>query len=949
MKIISWNINGLISFIENQSYRAIEEIEADVVCFQETRTKRRLTALSNYCHYWNPCERDGMHGTMIATKTEPLNVIYGLGVEELDKEGRVLTIELPTLFVVNCYAPRAVNLERHDFRRKWDNALRGFVKNLMNKGKQVVLCGDFNVLREEIDIYPENEREFYAMQGIISEERSNIEKLLEVGFIDAFRYKYPNKKNSYTFWSNRKHKREENRGWRLDYFFLSKMAKDAINEVKHLTEIQGSDHAPILLDLDVLFTDDELVEEWKKTDWILAEKILEQHQQALTRAMIARNFEKIARIQTAIVNHPLIKRLAVRQVGERTNTAGVDNVRWYTAADKMKVAKRLNKKPYKASPLRQIILVDKGSGKQRSIGILTMYDRAMHKLYSYALAPLMEATSEQHSFGFRRGRSSFDLHESIKKMLTAPNAPKFIVRGDIKAFYATVQHDWFMKHIIMDKEILQEFLNAGHVFAGELFPSNGLGISEGSNIAPILSNLILNGLQKHIYNALGTSRTKDFDNGRMVRYVDDVIFTVRSEYDGKKVIAAMESFLLERGLTLSTEKTFIKHVSQKFTFLGRAYWLEDDILYTTPSDEAVGKFISELEQTVTRSGNKSQRELIRILNRKLKGWAGYHRITDALDAFRKIDVALHGLLLKAAFEKHPRMAHEKVIKKYWYKDADGRYIYALPDDKSVRLISIAETPMINYKPVDEKMNPYTDAGYFESRTHDNAIQHVTAPYRPIWDRQGGKCKYCSRPILPDQKRTLVPIDIRKPMTFKNSAYIHERCKENEIDYIGHFGNPHDLRETDVMRILEEAARIKEHRRHNKIAYIKEKYLPGDTVWTHQMLKRYFGICVEEEITLTFKQIEEIEGRKLHHASKRADFWSEEKKCHKTIADTWKSEGYELIKLDLKKEKITVRRVNPQSLLKIPEELTKQKLPEDAVFELESHFKYIIEKYGLKID
>ena len=196
---------------------------------------------------------------------------------------------------------------------------------------------------------------------------------------------------------------------------MSKRAKDAINDIKHLTEIQGSDHAPILLDLDVWFTDDELVEEWKQTDWILAEKILEQHQQALTRAMIERNFDKIAKIQSALVNHPLIKRMAVRQVGERTNTAGIDNVRWYTASAKMRVAKRLNKKPYKASPLRQIILVDKGSGKQRSIGILTMYDRAMHKLYSFALAPLMETTSEQRSFGFRRGRSTFDLHEQIKK------------------------------------------------------------------------------------------------------------------------------------------------------------------------------------------------------------------------------------------------------------------------------------------------------------------------------------------------------------------------------------------------------------------------------------------------------------------------------------------------------------------------------------------------------
>ena len=159
-------------------------------------------------------------------------------------------------------------------------------------------------------------------------------------------------------------------------------------------------------------------------------------------------------------------------------------------------------------------------------------------------------------------------------------------------------------------------------------------------------------------------------------------------------------------------------------------------------------------------------------------------------------------------------------------------------------------------------------------------------------------------------------------------------------------NPHDLRETDVRGILEEAARIKEHRKHNKIAYLKEKWLPGDTTWTHVLLKRYFAICLEEKITLTFKQIEEIEGRKLHPASKRADFWSERKKTSKSIADAWKSEGYELENLDLENEKITVHRVDPKSLLKIPDILLRQKLPEDAIFELESHFKYIIHKYGL---
>ena len=149
-------------------------------------------------------------------------------------------------------------------------------------------------------------------------------------------------------------------------------------------------------------------------------------------------------------------------------------------------------------------------------------------------------------------------------------------------------------------------------------------------------------------------------------------------------------------------------------------------------------------------------------------------------------------------------------------------------------------------------------------------------------------------------------------------------------------------------MLEEVARIRENRRHDKISYIKQKWMPGDTIWTHVLLKRFFGISLEPQITLTFKQIEEIEGKKLRPESKNAEFWTERKKSYKTIADTWKSEGYELEKLDLANEKIILRRINPKSLLKVPEELTRQKIPADAIFELETHFNYIIDKYGLKI-
>ena len=293
MKIISWNINGLVSFVENQSYREIENIEADVICFQETRTQKKLKTLSGYCHYYNPCEKDGLHGTLTLTKKEPLNVIYGIGKKELDAEGRVLTVEFQKFFVVNCYVPRAGSLERHEFRRKFDDALKIFVKNLLDKGKQVILCGDFNVLHEEIDIYPENEREYYALQGIISDERSNLENLMEIGFVDAFRFKYPKEKNSYTFWSNRRYKRKENRGWRLYYFFVSKNAAESIKDVKHLTEIYGSDHAPILLEMENFYSDDDLAEICNKTDWIKAEKTLEKYQQALTRAVREKNPKKI--------------------------------------------------------------------------------------------------------------------------------------------------------------------------------------------------------------------------------------------------------------------------------------------------------------------------------------------------------------------------------------------------------------------------------------------------------------------------------------------------------------------------------------------------------------------------------------------------------------------------------------------------------------------------------
>lgn len=248
-KIISWNLNGLLSCIKHSSFESISALAPDIICCQETRTKLQHEVIPGYQHFWNPGERDGYSGTLTMTKQMPKQTIAGLGVPALDLEGRVLTTEFSDKFVVNAYAPNSQkNLIRHQIRIQWDEAFRSFLCELLGE-KPVIACGDFNVTMSELDTYPENLRQYWAQLGYTSDERSNLETLLECGFVDAYRHLYPAATGSYTWWSNRLNKRDENRGWRLDYFFVSENMSGRIQNVTHLSNVMGSDHCPILLEL----------------------------------------------------------------------------------------------------------------------------------------------------------------------------------------------------------------------------------------------------------------------------------------------------------------------------------------------------------------------------------------------------------------------------------------------------------------------------------------------------------------------------------------------------------------------------------------------------------------------------------------------------------------------------------------------------------------------------
>lgn len=250
MKFISWNVNGLRACMGKGFENSFKTLDADFFCLQETKMQEGQLDLSfeGYRSYWNYAEKKGYSGTAIFTRHAPLQVTYGLGIEEHDHEGRVITLEYEHFYLVTVYTPNSQEgLRRLEYRIQWEDDFRSFLKKL-DAQKPVIVCGDMNVAHEEIDI--KNPKTNHKNAGFTDEERSKMTTLLENGFLDTFRYKYP-EQVTYSWWSYRFHAREKNAGWRIDYFLISERLKDQLEDAKIHTEIMGSDHCPVELTLQV--------------------------------------------------------------------------------------------------------------------------------------------------------------------------------------------------------------------------------------------------------------------------------------------------------------------------------------------------------------------------------------------------------------------------------------------------------------------------------------------------------------------------------------------------------------------------------------------------------------------------------------------------------------------------------------------------------------------------
>jgi RNA-directed DNA polymerase len=634
-------------------------------------------------------------------------------------------------------------------------------------------------------------------------------------------------------------------------------------------------------------------------------------------------------MQKRLVRSFEAKALAVRYVSDTVNQPGIDGVKWRTDAEKLRAVCSLDSKEYFAQPMRLLIVTPRGQTRQRHIQLPTCYDRAMQVLYAYSLDPVSESTGFRKSFAFRRGRSAQDVHAFIVKAFETPNPPKYIIKADVKACYASISHEWLLESIPMDARVLRQFLKAGHVFGGELFPPDDYGISIGSSISPILANMALDGMQQAIFDSLhGRSADIDYADGDLIRFADDIIVTARTKGSAEKILVILRSFLAARGLILSDTKTKIIDAADGFDFLSRHYQCGDGFVYAAPSEAAITKMENSMRELITnyRGGQKA---LIEKINKKLTGWASYHKVTEAAQAFRHIDTVVKTLLLELCETLNPSLTREKIIGKYFYREPCGEYVYALVDKPDVRVRRLVDTVLITHTPIATKKNPYIDIDYYEEKTNERAILNATGKYKPIWTRQNGRCYYCGKHILVDQRKVLVPMDPARTSGPKNLAYVHEYCSEGQAEFYQSDSSVDSL--FDLYALLEKLTENNRKRHRSRL---------------YEALAEYFKKRTEPVFTLTFKEIEKILGFPLcASARKYTSYWIN--RGGKKMSYAWLLNGYKVRNVNFEKAHVVFERDGEKAdAIKIPSVFLTGRVPPNARAEFEILIDYICKKYAL---
>ncbi|MCU0995250.1 MULTISPECIES: group II intron reverse transcriptase/maturase [Stenotrophomonas] len=481
---------------------------------------------------------------------------------------------------------------------------------------------------------------------------------------------------------------------------------------------------------------------WHSINWKATSCAVSRMQARIAKAAKDKQWRRVTRLQKLLVRSTAAKATAVRRVTENQGrrTPGVDRATWSTPAAKWNAINSLQRKGYKAKPLRRIH-IPKARGGTRPLGIPTMKDRAMQALYLYALDPVAEAYGDIHSYGFRSFRSTADAAAHLKTCLSTKTSSRWVMEGDIKGCFDNISHDWLMKHVPIDRHVLSQWLKAGFMEDRKLFPTDA-GTPQGGIISPVLANIVLDGLGRLI-DALPRRNKCNF-----VRYADDFVITGASaEILERKVKPIVVKFLAERGLTLSESKTKITHMDEGFDFLGWNFRKFGNLLLRRPSKQNTNAFMAKIRSQLRLLRGSTQDDVLHVLNPIIRGWGMYHQVVNASEPFARLDHLIHHAVWCWAKRRHPTKGLRWIKRRYFRRDKSRDWIFGVGKHTLMRLSSLK---VGEYIKVRSDVSPYDpkDESYFNQRLQYRMKRSLAGKRKLLWlwTKQEAKCACCGRKL-----------------------------------------------------------------------------------------------------------------------------------------------------------------------------------------------------------